>query len=141
MAEIFVSAFVEVVFNKMASGGINMYLNMSKNRKRSKMIFEDWQRKLKLIEAVVRDAERTQFHSSAVKLWLQQLQDLAYDLEDIFDDFSIELMIDDDSHVGCTCSPFHKVCVISLHFPPFYRRSSQSSTSLSHVRLIDVSQA
>ncbi|XP_057540582.1 putative disease resistance RPP13-like protein 1 [Amaranthus tricolor] len=116
MAEIFVSAFVQVVFDKMASGGINMYLNMQKNRKRTRMIFQDWQRKLKLIEAVVRDAERTQFHSNSVKLWLQQLQDLAYDLEDIFDDFSIdnshhlhELMIDDDSHVGCTCSPFHKV--------------------------------
>uniref|UniRef100_A0A803LH27 Disease resistance N-terminal domain-containing protein n=1 Tax=Chenopodium quinoa TaxID=63459 RepID=A0A803LH27_CHEQI len=49
-----------------------------------------WKTQLTVLEALLEDAELQQFHSKPVKLWLNDLQDLAYDMEDILDHFAIE---------------------------------------------------
>ncbi|KEH16617.1 disease resistance protein RGA2 [Medicago truncatula] len=48
-------------------------------------------RKLTLIRAVLKDAEKKQITNDAVKEWLQQLRDAAYVLDDILDECSITL--------------------------------------------------
>ncbi|KAJ6777582.1 DISEASE RESISTANCE PROTEIN RP [Salix koriyanagi] len=46
---------------------------------------------LHMIRAVLDDAEEKQMESHAVKLWLEQIRDLAYDIEDLLDGVIIEL--------------------------------------------------
>ncbi|KMT16776.1 hypothetical protein BVRB_2g042620 [Beta vulgaris subsp. vulgaris] len=41
-----------------------------------------------MIAALLIDAEQRQSENNAVKLWLEDLQDAAYDLEDILDEFA-----------------------------------------------------
>ncbi|PPR89256.1 hypothetical protein GOBAR_AA31426 [Gossypium barbadense] len=50
--------------------------------------FNNWQTILLKIQAVLEDAEDRQFTERLVKIWLNELKDLAYDLEDVLDDFS-----------------------------------------------------
>ncbi|XVE74188.1 hypothetical protein DITRI_Ditri11bG0178800 [Diplodiscus trichospermus] len=47
-----------------------------------------WQTILSKIQAVLEDAEERQFTDRVVKIWLDELKDLAYDIEDVLDDFS-----------------------------------------------------
>ena len=42
------------------------------------------------IEAVLTDAEQKQVRDRSVKLWLDDLKSLAYDMEDVLDDFNTE---------------------------------------------------
>ncbi|BAT99728.1 hypothetical protein VIGAN_10124000, partial [Vigna angularis var. angularis] len=58
---------------------------------------------LSAIRAVLRDAERKQITSYAVKDWLQKLTDAAYVLDDILDECSMHFtkMHSDDGHTSC----------------------------------------
>jgi hypothetical protein len=49
-----------------------------------------WGKALSRIEAVVHDADEKQLTNSVVKEWLDDLRDLAYDLDDILDEFATE---------------------------------------------------
>lgn len=51
-----------------------------------------WEKELKVIQAVLRDAEEKQQIDDGVKLWLEELQDLAYDAEDILDEFATQVL-------------------------------------------------
>ncbi|KAK2982660.1 hypothetical protein RJ640_017512, partial [Escallonia rubra] len=51
-----------------------------------------WTSKLVLIEAVLSDAEEKQITAKSVNMWLQQLQDLAYDLDDLLDELATEAL-------------------------------------------------
>lgn len=48
--------------------------------------------KLEMIQAVTHDAEQKQVTNHAVKLWLKQLKEVAYDADDVLDEFSYEVM-------------------------------------------------
>ncbi|KAE8701614.1 hypothetical protein F3Y22_tig00110532pilonHSYRG00036 [Hibiscus syriacus] len=47
-----------------------------------------WETVLLKIQAVLKDSDERQFTDRFVKLWLDDLKDLAYDIEDVLDDFS-----------------------------------------------------
>ena len=47
---------------------------------------------MKIIQAVLGDAEEKQLTDRAVKMWLDDLRDLAYDMEDILDEFATEAL-------------------------------------------------
>ncbi|XP_057497802.1 putative disease resistance RPP13-like protein 1 [Actinidia eriantha] len=51
-----------------------------------------WSRKLEEIEAVLADAEEKQIIERGINLWLADLEDLAYDLDDVLDEFSTEAL-------------------------------------------------
>ncbi|KAG5230732.1 Fom-2 family protein [Salix suchowensis] len=47
---------------------------------------------LTMIQAVLRDAAKRDVTEEAVKLWLERLQDVAYDAEDVLDEFEYEIL-------------------------------------------------
>ncbi|CAL5331560.1 unnamed protein product [Camellia sinensis] len=88
LAQIFLSGFVKLLFEKMTSfassklpafEGIDTQLT-------------NWTKMLRQIEAVLIDAEEKQMTVPAVNLWLDDLQDLAYDLDDLVDEFATEAL-------------------------------------------------
>ncbi|XP_077237402.1 putative disease resistance protein RGA3 [Tasmannia lanceolata] len=50
------------------------------------------ERKVKVIQDVIEDAEEKQFHSKAVGSWLRELKNIAYDADDILDDVATEAL-------------------------------------------------
>ncbi|MFS7926404.1 putative P-loop containing nucleoside triphosphate hydrolase, leucine-rich repeat domain superfamily [Helianthus anomalus] len=86
MAEIVLSAFLTVLFEKLASATL-------KNVARYKGVDVDikkWQRSLKQIQRVLADASRKEITDDSVKEWLNNLHHLAYDMDDVLDDLATE---------------------------------------------------
>ncbi|OMO92615.1 NB-ARC domain-containing protein [Corchorus olitorius] len=82
------SAFLEL-FAKLAS--YDHLLNFV-TVKQVNQHLKEWQRLLPSIQAVVNDAEQKQMKDQNVKNWLAQLHGLAYDVEDILDEFAMEAL-------------------------------------------------
>ncbi|PWA37716.1 NB-ARC domains-containing protein [Artemisia annua] len=88
MAEIVLSALLPIVFEKLTSVAVNKI-------SRSKEIHTElkkWERKLSQIQAFLEDASQKEVTSKAVKQWLNDLQHLAYDIEDILDALATDAM-------------------------------------------------
>lgn len=103
MAELLLSAFLPVLFDRLASRDLFNFLGQLQGGVSSEL--RNWERKLKMIQAVLSDAEEKQLTDEAVKMWLDNLQDLAYDAEDILDEFATQalerkLMAEDPDHPG-----------------------------------------
>ncbi|KAJ9558608.1 hypothetical protein OSB04_013222 [Centaurea solstitialis] len=88
MAEIILGAFMDVLFEKLASGDL-MKLARSEGIETQ---LKKWKKSLSQMEAVLGDAEQKQIKDREVELWLQDLQDLAYDIDDVLDDLATEAM-------------------------------------------------
>lgn len=86
MAEIVLVPFLQVLFEKLASAAISQFLKLAKGNKLEAETIQKWERTLKMIAALLSDAEQRQTESEVVKLWLEDLHELAYDLEDILDE-------------------------------------------------------
>ncbi|KAH9681532.1 putative disease resistance protein [Citrus sinensis] len=86
VAELFLSAFLQVLFERLMSPELLKLAGQEGVRSKLKK----WEETLKTIEAVLIDAEEKQLTDRAVKLWLDDLRDLAYDAEDILDEFATE---------------------------------------------------
>ena len=129
MAELFVGAVVPILLEKLASVGVSQFLKLVKGNTLDPKTIRKWEKNLKMIGALLSDAEQRQNESNAVKLWLEDLQDLAYDLEDILDDFATEAELyqlqktqkddDDANSTKIRASRFlesakHKVCILAM---------------------------
>ncbi|KAL7606444.1 hypothetical protein Lser_V15G19038 [Lactuca serriola] len=106
MAEIVVSTFFTVVFEKLASEGL-------KKIARAKGIdseLKKLKRSLGQIHALLNDASHKEITDEAVKAWLNDLQHLAYDIDDLLDDLATEAMHVELSEVsGATTSKVRKL--------------------------------
>ncbi|KAK3011735.1 hypothetical protein RJ639_012645 [Escallonia herrerae] len=88
IAEIFLSAFFTVLLEKLASADLfNLALPEGIYSR-----LQTWTSKLELIQAVLGDAEEKQITAESVNMWLQRLQDLAYDLDDLLDELATEAL-------------------------------------------------
>ncbi|KAL5765109.1 hypothetical protein ACOSQ2_017703 [Xanthoceras sorbifolium] len=110
MAELFLSAFIDVLFQKLMSPELIKFA--TREGVRSKL--KKWERTLKMIEALLIDAEDKQMEDRAVKIWLEDLQDLAYDVEDILDEFATEsrgreLKMEMEEHQASSSNQFRKL--------------------------------
>nr|XP_043609904.1 putative disease resistance protein RGA3 isoform X2 [Erigeron canadensis] len=86
IAELLLGAFITVLFEKLASGDL---IRLA----RSAGIYselEKWNQKLAQIQAVLVDAGEKHLRHTSVQLWLNKLQHLAYDIDDILDDITTE---------------------------------------------------
>ncbi|XP_031282878.1 putative disease resistance RPP13-like protein 1 [Pistacia vera] len=102
VGELFLSAFLQVLFDRLASREL-LQLALQDDVLSE---LEKWGTRWSYIDALLIDAEEKQLTNRAVKMWLDDLQDLAYDVEDILDEFdthALELKIMADRHpsIGC----------------------------------------
>ncbi|GMI77346.1 hypothetical protein like AT3G14470 [Hibiscus trionum] len=86
MAEIIVSPLLQVVFEKLA----NTLLQEIADRLGLKREVRKLQRTLYLIREVLADAEEQQLSNRALRLWLTDLKEVAYEIEDLLDELSLE---------------------------------------------------
>ncbi|GLT27854.1 hypothetical protein SLA2020_028250 [Shorea laevis] len=74
-----VSVTFEWLINKLESKTIDWF----ESRKEARDALENWKKLLPSIRDVLEDAETKQLTNNAVKKWLSELRDIAYDVEDI----------------------------------------------------------
>nr|XP_027113857.1 putative disease resistance RPP13-like protein 1 isoform X1 [Coffea arabica]XP_027113859.1 putative disease resistance RPP13-like protein 1 isoform X1 [Coffea arabica] len=86
LIEVFLGAIIKVIFDKLASVDLKKFARSEGLDTQLKR----WIQVLSLIQAVLDDAEDKQNMRIAVKHWLDDLQDLAYDMDDVIDEFSTE---------------------------------------------------
>ncbi|CAL5331161.1 unnamed protein product [Camellia sinensis] len=85
---IFVSGFVNLLFGKMTSFASSKFPTFEGIATQ----LTNWTNMLRQIEALLIDAEEKQLTDRTVNLWLDDLQDLAYDLDDLVDEFATEAL-------------------------------------------------
>ena len=82
------TAFIETLFDKLASSDLLQFALQEQ-------VLSDinkWENSLLKLHAVLDDAEEKQLTNRLVKMSLDDLIDLAYDVEDILDDFATEAL-------------------------------------------------
>ncbi|KAF8008504.1 hypothetical protein BT93_K2240 [Corymbia citriodora subsp. variegata] len=83
----FLASFFQVLFDKLAS----LSLGNAQQEGINIASLEEWKGMLVTINAVLDDAEDKQLSGNRlVKLWLDDVRDLAYDMEDLFDEIAIK---------------------------------------------------
>ena len=88
IGEAALSGFFQVLFSKLTSPELLEFLNQDQVQADLKK----WKTMLLKIRAVLDDAEEKQMTSRAVKIWLDELGDLTFDVEDVLDKFAIEAL-------------------------------------------------
>ncbi|PWA70417.1 NBS-LRR resistance-like protein [Artemisia annua] len=88
MAELILSALLPIVFEKLASAAVNKIARA----KEIHLELKKWHRSLQQIQNVLTDASQKEVTEAAVKEWLNRLQHLAYDIDDVLDDMATDAM-------------------------------------------------
>ncbi|XP_039162988.1 putative disease resistance RPP13-like protein 1 [Eucalyptus grandis] len=87
IAEVFLGAFLQVLFDRLASHEL---LKLAQH-KGIDALLKNWEKKLTSIDQVLIDAEDRQLTGDrGVKLWLEDLRNLVYDMEDLLDELVTE---------------------------------------------------
>ena len=87
IAGIFLSPFLQVCFERMASG---KFVGLFWERELNDGLLMRLEMTLLSVNSVVADAEDKQFTNPAVKVWLDKLKEAVYDAEDILDEVATE---------------------------------------------------
>ncbi|KAK8662040.1 hypothetical protein V6N13_091628 [Hibiscus sabdariffa] len=85
--EVVVSKVIDFFLDKLASSDLLQFAT----EKEVQQEIQKLNKELKEIRAVLDDAEERQMKEHPVKDWLIHLQDLAYDVEDVLDEFATEM--------------------------------------------------
>ncbi|XP_022715080.1 putative disease resistance protein RGA3 [Durio zibethinus] len=100
-------------------------------------------RTLQIIRAVLIDAEKRQVKEQAVKLWLDKLHNVAYDIEDVLDEWSTAILKSKTEEYESSSSSTSLVRPIqssSISIPQLFRRRDNAvwlqRTSISIPRLV-----
>ncbi|PWA37106.1 NBS-LRR resistance-like protein [Artemisia annua] len=88
MAEIVLSALLTVVFEKLSSTAVNKIARSKKIHSELKK----WESSLSMIQALLMDASQKEVTDEVVKRWLNSLEHLAYDIDDVLDTLATEAM-------------------------------------------------
>ncbi|KAM0052268.1 putative P-loop containing nucleoside triphosphate hydrolase, leucine-rich repeat domain superfamily [Helianthus debilis subsp. tardiflorus] len=88
VAELFLTPFITVLFDKLASADL---ISLARSAGLYSQI-NKWKKTLSQIQSVLADAGQKQIREKAVQLWLHDLQDLAYEIDDVLDDLATEGM-------------------------------------------------
>ncbi|TKY68416.1 putative disease resistance RPP13 protein 1 [Spatholobus suberectus] len=88
VGEAFLSAFLQVLFDRLASKNVVEVILAGDKGK----ILKKFQKTLLLLKAVLNDAEDKRVKNEAVRIWLDELKDVAFEAEDILDEFATEVL-------------------------------------------------
>ncbi|CAL8114111.1 unnamed protein product [Prunus armeniaca] len=91
MGEAYLVAFLRVLVDKLASREVFKYFGLIKGVDQK---LQKWTATLSAIGAVLNEAEERQLitESKPLKLWLDDLRDLAYDVEDVLDKYATKML-------------------------------------------------
>ncbi|CAN6556200.1 unnamed protein product [Malus baccata var. baccata] len=89
LGEVFLAAFLQLLLDRLTPREILEYFG---NFRGVGQKLEKWRTTLSTIGAVLSDAEERQLTEGGVKLWLDDLRDLAYDIEDMLDKFAVKML-------------------------------------------------
>ncbi|CAL5368827.1 unnamed protein product [Camellia sinensis] len=95
MGELLVAASIKFLFEKLATLASSELSNFARGfggERRIRTLLTKWSKTLEEIEAVLVDADEKRVTERGIKIWLEDLQDLAYDVDDILDEFSTEAL-------------------------------------------------
>lgn len=88
LGEIFLTAFIDLLFNKLTSAEFLHFVRQEGLHTKLKKL----EKTLQIIRAALIDAEEKQITESTVKSWLEDLRDLAYDMDDLLDELATEAL-------------------------------------------------
>ncbi|WCJ30239.1 NB-ARC domain-containing disease resistance protein [Euphorbia peplus] len=86
IGEAILSASLQLLLERLSSPQFLQYAAAGQHHVFSE--FKKWEKTLLKLHAVLDDAEHKQLTNHFVKIWLSELRDLAYDVEDILDEFA-----------------------------------------------------
>jgi hypothetical protein len=109
IATIFLSPFLQVFFEKMASGD---FVDFFRRQKLSDGLLKKLKTTFLTLNAVLEDAEELQVTKPAVKEWLDELKDAVYDAEHVLDEIAIEALRSElDAQFQTTTSKVRKLSI------------------------------
>ncbi|KAL6329325.1 hypothetical protein AAG906_016217 [Vitis piasezkii] len=85
----FLSASLQVLFDRLASREV---LSFIRGHNLSDELLKKMKRKLRVVHAVLNDAEMKQFTNPTVKEWLDELRVVVYEAEDLLDEIASEAL-------------------------------------------------
>ncbi|WJX22357.1 hypothetical protein P8452_11670 [Trifolium repens] len=94
VGEAFLSAFIEVVLDRLASPQV---VDLIRGKKVDDNLVQRLKNTLYAVEVVLNDAEQKQFKDSAVNKWLDDLKDAVYVADDILDHISTKASISNNN--------------------------------------------
>ena len=86
MAEIAVTAVITVLCEKLISGDL---MKLARSEGIDSQL-QKWKKNLLLIQALLADASQKHIKDKAVQLWVNDLEVLAYDIDDVLDEMATE---------------------------------------------------
>ncbi|KAK1407418.1 hypothetical protein QVD17_39034 [Tagetes erecta] len=89
VAELFIGAFITVLFEKLASGDL---IKLARSAGIDSELHK-WRNTLIQIQAVLVDAGHKHIQQKSVQIWLNNLQHLAYEIDNVLDDLATEAAI------------------------------------------------
>ncbi|GAU23575.1 hypothetical protein TSUD_385630 [Trifolium subterraneum] len=105
VGEAFLSAFIEVVLDRLASPDV---VDLIRGKKVDVNLVQRLKNTLYAVEAVLNDAEQKQFKDSAVNKWLDDLKDAVYAADDILDHISTKAAISKNKKVSTVTNYFSR---------------------------------
>lgn len=108
VGELFLGAFLQVLFQKLADGAVMAFAR----RERIDSHFNKLQKSYSYINAVLEDAEDKQLTMESVKVWLEDIRDVAYDLDDLLDEIITRASVQDSKEIQ-----HHKTSVVCNFIP------------------------
>ncbi|PWA63165.1 NB-ARC domains-containing protein [Artemisia annua] len=108
MAEVIASTLIEAVFQKLANEAVKQVVRAKGIHSELKKLA----RTLSRIQALLNDAWNKEITNEAVQVWLNDLQHLAYDIDDLLDDLATEAKqneLTDQSRASASTSKIRKL--------------------------------
>ncbi|XP_043694565.1 putative disease resistance protein RGA3 [Telopea speciosissima] len=115
---------------------INQEISVAEGVKKD---FKKLFRTLTEIKDVLKEAEKKQFKNDSVRVWLQDLKQVVYDIDDVLDEWRSDdilikssskqidgVVVDEDASSSSSINPTKKVLFPSNLFSPFFSSSSSS---------------